>query len=681
MKTVRISERPKPASRPRAGRRLRDAIRTPRQQVVAAVAVVIVFVLAGYANSLSNGFVFDDRPIILDNRLLRSLANLPHLLTASYRPLRDISHAIDFALWGERAAGFHLTNVLIHLANSLLVFALVRRLMGGVIAALIAALVFALHPLQPDAVAYVSGRRDVLFSLFYLAGFHCYLTYRSHRRVVWLALFVLCWALSLMAKEMAATLPAVIFLWNFCAAFEPGGGHRLKRFIRAARAAFSRDRWLYMALAAGAVAYAWFMIFVKGGSVLARDGFKYWGGSFTANLLLALRVQAWYLKQLVWPTPFVQYKGTFDIVTSFWDWRVIVAVFAVGAVLAGGLWALDRHRLAAFAVLSYFVLLLPVSQIVPHHELAADHYLYLPLMSFALLAAVVCERLAARGLRAKQMVYATVAIVVLAFAAMTVFRNRVWKDDLTLWQTNYQEAPDSIRAVSSLAKAYATTNPGRAEALYRRCIEVDPTYGPAYYSLALLCRSRDKAREAEALVRAGLLLPDEQVANASQGGAQEVPPFRAMLTTALALTRLSQDDRAQGEGLLWQALATDPRSPPAYGLLVSLYRDSDKERALAVLKQQAVAFTDRREPLEQLVAFLTDTKQYDDALVYLGQLRRLVPNDYYCSQQLSRVYRAKGDCAQAWTYLDEARTLASSTQEEREAQRYAGDLQQDCRRP
>src|SRR5689334_16337978 len=73
MKTARTSERPKQKSRPQAGRRLRGAARTPRQQVVVAVAVVILFVLAGYANSLSNGFVFDDKSIILDNRLLRSL--------------------------------------------------------------------------------------------------------------------------------------------------------------------------------------------------------------------------------------------------------------------------------------------------------------------------------------------------------------------------------------------------------------------------------------------------------------------------------------------------------------------------------------------------------------------------------------------------------------------------------
>ena len=679
MKTPRRNERLKP--KPRRSPPPQRAARAVPRGLTLAVALIVVCVAACYANSLGNNFVFDDKAVILDNRLLRSLANLPRLLIASYRPLRDISHAFDFALWGENPTGFHLTNIVTHLANTLLVFWLVRRLTATLAAALIAALLFAVHPLQTDAVTYISGRRDVLFSLFYLAAFHCYLTYRARQKLSWLALFVGCWALSLLSKEMAASLPAVIFVWNVCDAWEPHAGSWPKRAAQAALTALRRDRWLYLALGVAVAVYVWFMTFVKGGSILARDGFKYWGGSFTANLLLSLRVQAWYLKQLVWPTPFVQYKGTFAIVTGFWDWRVLLALVVVGGALAGGLLALDRNRLVAFAVLSYFVLLLPVSQIIPHHELAADHYLYLPMMSFALLVAVASERLAAINVRVRQITYATLAVAVLALGVMTVLRNRDWKDELTLWQVSYREAPDSIRAVSSLAKAYATVNPGKSEALYRRCLEVDPAYGPAYYSLALLCRSRDKAREVEALIQGGLALPDEQVANDSQTGTQDVRQFRAQLTTALAVARLSQGDSGQGESLLWQAIRIDPAYPQPYGLLAGLYHDSDKEKALSVLKQQAAAFSNRREPLEQIVIFLTDAQRYDEALAYLEQLQALVPNDYYANQQLSRVYKAKGDCARAWQYLDEARALARSSQEARELQKYTGELKQECNRP
>src|SRR6185503_6187820 len=101
-----------------------------------------------------------------------------------------------------------------------------------------------------------------------------------------------------------------------------------------------------------------------------------------------LRVHAWYLKQLIFPTPIVQYYGAFDISTTLLDWRVILAFLVVGGVIVAGFVQLDRNKIIAFAILSYFVMLLPVSQIIPHHELLADHYLYLPLMSFGLFVAV-----------------------------------------------------------------------------------------------------------------------------------------------------------------------------------------------------------------------------------------------------------------------------------------------------
>jgi protein O-mannosyl-transferase len=113
------------------------------------------------------------------NKTIRSL-NRP-LLLSSYRPLRDITYAIDFAVWGQNRYGFHLTNILIHAANVLVVFTLVRRLTKDLISATLASLIFAVHPIQTDAVTYISGRRDVLFTLFYLSAFHCYLSYYRSR--------------------------------------------------------------------------------------------------------------------------------------------------------------------------------------------------------------------------------------------------------------------------------------------------------------------------------------------------------------------------------------------------------------------------------------------------------------------------------------------------------------------
>lgn len=674
--TVARSNKRKPAATTRADEQA--AARRKRRQLYIAAGVLATVVFACFLNSLGNGFVFDDKSLILENALLRSLANLPRLLTASYRPLRDITHAIDFALWGENAAGFHLMNIVIHLANTLLVFVLLRRVAGSLPVAFIAALIFAIHPIQTDAVTYISGRRDILFSLFYLLSFYCYLNYRERGKWRDFGLFLGCWALSLMAKEMAASLPAFIFVWNFCAAWSEQSGAWLRRLWGAVRAAFRRNRWLYLALGAAVLAYGYYMTFVKGGSVLARDGFKYWGGSFYTNLLLIFRIQAWNLKQLIWPTPTVQYKGAFDITTTALDWRVIGSFLVVAATLAGGFVALKRHRLMAFAIFSYFVLLLPVSQIIPHHELLADHYLYLSMMSFGLFVGLVVEQVAMRGSRAKQVAYAAMALALVALGVTTVLRNRVWKDDLTLWQTNYREVPNSIRAVSSLAKAYAPINPGRSEELYKRCLEIEPAYWPAYYSLALIDRSRDKAREAEALVRRGLALSDEEIR--MSGWSQEPSMYRSQMTCALALTRVNQGDADGAEQLYREAISINPLNPQPYTMLANLYRERDPAKAIAALQQLVATYPGHREPLEQVATLLIEEKRYDEAISDLQQLLDLVPNDYTANLLLSRAYHGKKDCGRAHNALAAARAVALSPKEQREIQAATDELSQDCGR-
>jgi hypothetical protein len=227
-----------------------------------AVGVILAMVVLSYANALRNDFVFDDNVQVLSNKMLRSLSNIFVVLTGSYRPLRDVSLMFDFAIWGDGPFGFHLTNILIHAANATLVFVLVRRMTGAVVTATIAALIFVVHPLQPDAVTYISGRRDVLFSFFYLASFYSYLNYRRNRSLIYIVLFLVCWGLSLMAKEMAVSLPAFIFVWAFCDIWGERTGSWSRRTWQALGGAFMRDMWLYLTLALAVPAYAYYMVFI-----------------------------------------------------------------------------------------------------------------------------------------------------------------------------------------------------------------------------------------------------------------------------------------------------------------------------------------------------------------------------------------------------------------------------------
>src|SRR2546425_2967135 len=368
-------------------------------QLIAVVSLVVIVFLC-YANSLGNEFVFDDYLLVLGNERIRSLNS--GLLLNSYRPIRDISYAIDFALWGERAFGFHLTNIVIHAANVLLVFALIRRFTESLLTATLAALIFAVHPIQTDAVTYISGRRDLLFTFFYLLAFHSYLTYYRKRwsleAVVYFVLFFLLWALSLLSKEMAASLPILIFIWHYCDAWEDEKESWWRQAVHTAGKAFKREQWLYVSLWLIGIAFTLYWVFIKGASQRVTAGtINYWGGSFYTNFLTVMRVHAWYLKQLVNPTPIAQYLGSLEISHSIFDWRVVLSMAVVCGALGGVFFLLKRDKLMAFAVLSYFVILLPVSQIIPHHELLADHYLNLPMMSFGLFVALLARRISQSG--------------------------------------------------------------------------------------------------------------------------------------------------------------------------------------------------------------------------------------------------------------------------------------------
>jgi hypothetical protein len=683
---ARKKRRSTPITAPKPKARL--VARVPRKSVYVAVGALLVIVFLCYANALVNGFVFDDHGHVLSDRSFRSLANVPKLLFASYRPLRDISYAIDFAIWGERPFGFHLTSILFHLANTLLVFLLIHRLAGEISVAILGALIFAIHPIQADAVTYISGRRDVLFSLFYLASFHFYLTYRRlvgdaqkqryyrARRYLYLGLFLLAWALSLLSKEMAASLPALIFVWNLCDAWDRESPSWARQLLKAAKKSLSRDKWLYLTVLLAVPAYVWYQVFFKGGSERASiSGFDYWGGSFYTNLLTSIRVHAWYLKQLVFPTPIVQYSGAFDVATTLFEWRVIVSIIAVSATLVGGFVLLNKDRLMAFAVLSFFVVLLPVSQIIPHHELLADHYLYLPMLSFGLFVALTARKLSLRSEMIKRVTYGVSLAVLIVFAGLTVLRNTVYKDDFTLWKANYKEVPSSIRAVSSLAGQYATSYPAKGAELYKQCIALDPSYAPAYLSLAALYQTKEKAREVEELALQGLALPDSRVISP---GYEDPNRFRSEVTTALAVSKGFQGSKKEAEELLMKAIDMYPGNAQAYELLAGYYHSVDRAKELEILKRQILVFPSDYYPLQTLSSRLIENKRYDDALPYLDRMLTMVPNDFYTNYQLGQIYRNKNDCGRASAYLTTAKPAADSREDTKAIEEALSKLQQQC---
>ncbi len=459
-------------------------------------AGLALLALAVFANSLGNGFVFDDFDLVVREGRIRNLSGLSAFIGDSYRPIRTISYAIDYAIWGLNPTGFRVTNIVIHSINAILVLWVARRLTDGArIASLAAAVFFVVHPVQSESVAYISGRRDVLFALFFLAGFLAYARFREAQTrslaVKWLIATGACFGLSLMSKEMAASFPLVCVLWDLTRTTAPAAdgerpsiGSAFGRMVREGAVLYGAG---FIALAG----FAYYSVIVRNATTrIGEAGVTFWGGSLLTNTLTVPLTYAHYAKLAVWPRQLAaQYFGAFDPATGFSDPRVIPAlVFLAGAILLG-IWLLLKtsHRVAGFGVLWFVVTLLPASQILPHHEIVADHYLYLPLVGAGLVLADLVQTVGRRSLPngAGAALVALLVILLGAFAVRTVARNADWKDDPTLWEATYAAVPDSPRAAYNYG--LVLTNRGeheRAIPYYRQAIERDPTFITSYFNLA-----------------------------------------------------------------------------------------------------------------------------------------------------------------------------------------------------
>jgi len=214
---------------------------TRRQQIVATVLIAVACGLV-YWTSLEAPFVFDDIHYIKHNVLLRDLSAPGQVV--SFNPARALlllSFAINWAISGLQTSGYHLTNVLIHMVNAFLVFRLLAELIGRAasrgpplgryheLAPLFGALLFAVHPLQTEAVTYIVGRSSSLATLFYLLALASFLhVHRRGRRIGWwAALLVLLYLLGLATKEIVATLPAALLLVELLLLERPGRRERL----------------------------------------------------------------------------------------------------------------------------------------------------------------------------------------------------------------------------------------------------------------------------------------------------------------------------------------------------------------------------------------------------------------------------------------------------------------------
>ncbi len=456
--------------------------------------LVFVAACAVYAGGVNGAFMWDDINLVLENQRTHGLSHLPQLLgwgdfRFGFRLVRDLSYAVDYSIGGLSPLVYHLSNLLYHGITAWLVYLLIRCLTRCPAVAFWGGLLFAIHPIHVDAVAYISGRRDILSALFYLAGMLAFIRFRDTDRWHWFGLAALCGALGVMAKEMAATLPAAWFLYDAWRAAGSGG------FVAGALKAARRHWPLYGGGGALAGAFIAYVVLVQG----LTHGAGPYGGTLASHVMTEVVILAYGLKVLLLPIPqLVDYQHFIPAVHSPLEPRFIVSLLVLLGLILLCTRLFSGKRNAAFAMHWLWITYLPVMQIVPHPERFAEHYLYLPSVGPALLAGMGIARLLQYSApRWRTGAVGLVAVLLVALVVRTVDRTHDYRSPIAVFEAARQVHPEGMRIINNLALAYGESGQkGKAIALLTEGVERIP--GPLLTkNLARYLRDEGRYQEAE----------------------------------------------------------------------------------------------------------------------------------------------------------------------------------------
>ncbi len=458
--------------------------------VLLSSVLLVGAVFVAYLNAFQGDFQFDDYNVIVNNPAVHSLSAWFADLRG-IRPILKLTYALNWTS-GLGIFGFHLFNVAVHAVNAVMVYLLLRRLAGGEsfvenTAAdrrpgnnlyfyqrppweLFAAMVFAVHPVQTEAVTYISGRSMSLMACFYLGSLLAYIRGRERGSGVWLylvspGLFVL----ALLTKETAVTLPAALLLWE-------AAGRSRRESVRSILRA-QAGHW--------AVLLAGFALLAvhPGYTAFLSSNFAIRGPS--ENLLGQIDGVSYLLSRLVWPVS-LNIDPVFPA-ASGWTWGLAGKALVLGSLLTAGTWSLRRRPWLGLGILWFFLHLLPTNSIVPRLDVANERHLYVAGLGLFFAAAVQLREWSLRLAPGRRIVRAAGGAILIVLGLLTVLRNHDYRSEIALWESSVRADPLNARAFNNLGHSYALAGESeKAGRAYREALRLHPGYDLARRNLAIL---------------------------------------------------------------------------------------------------------------------------------------------------------------------------------------------------
>ena len=496
------------------------------------VLTILIFLLSLiYFNSLKNGYHFDDYHHIVDNPHLKNIRNISSFFVDTtkfsktgwqnhYRPLLLVTYALNYYYGRLQPAGYHVVNLAFHVGSAFLVFLIVEvmlisptlslPLQGGVkkgggsqsstvyFIPLVSALIFAVHPFNSEVVNYISARSSVMSAFFYLLAFYFWVKFREKGvgkedvpSTVYYIVSLLVFLLGMLTKEVVITLPVMLWLYDL---------YFYRPLLRTQAKACD-----YPLLSTVYPCLPFVLLVAFPYIVLSRhltEGLLHQGGlprSYYVNLLTETTVLTRYIQMLFTPVN-LSVDHVVQNARHFWEWKVVASTGFLAGILILSLWLYRRGdvvwRTVSFFIVWFFVMLLPTT-IIPLDAMLQENRGYLAGIGFAITMGLIIwkvaggeEKLEVRSKKSEVRRYVCIAftgILIVVFSIMTIQRNRIWKDELTLWTDTVSKYPMSARAHFALGNFYKRSgDTAIAIELYRKVIDLDADYYEAHNNLGVL---------------------------------------------------------------------------------------------------------------------------------------------------------------------------------------------------
>ena len=631
--------------------------------------LLVVLTVAVYLNCLPNHFVWDDEFLITNNSCIRNhlyvstifTTDLFHNLdrgTPYYRPLQTISYMLDYAFWGLDPWGYHLTSILLHLGCVLLIWLLIRQVSDQNRLAFLVAALFAVHPLNTNAITYIAGRADPLALAGMLGALWMFRKSRPavrSARCAWYSGSVLLFTAALFSRESTLIFPALLFLERL--AFQPEPDHRCRRAL-ATVAPF----------------------------VALSGTFLLWRQAVLAQFHRSVLPALWLPPRVRWQIPFRTFAT--DCGLLVWPAQLhmerqvalggaeLLVLTGLGLLLAGGLlWTLNRtyrtQPLIFFGVGWFILALLPTLAIPTIAVAAAEHWLYVPSIGFyVVLGTVAGRQLEQVTPRSRRLAGVLIVVVLGALALRTIRRNRDWADALTLYTQTKQAAPYSSHVWNNLGREFVSLGETQRALAELRAAEqtgmdnLSPQSNLCALYLAVGDLDHAQAKAEEILRRdpeqTGARLQLAAIAEKHGEFAAAAREFhRAIESTTAIAPRLQfaqfllrRGQAAAARPLALETCALEPGHAAAFNLLGAVLAELDDPAGAATAFENAAA-RDRHSP---------------DAWVNLGQLAfrqgdlpaairayqralQIQPDDGRSQFQLGRIFWKLGDRDHAAAHL------------------------------